>query len=221
MNRIPLSVPHMGGGERAYVEQAFASNWVSTAGPHLAAFEEEFTRRIGLPSVCLSSGTAAIHLGLRLLGVGPGDEVFCSTLTFAATANPVRYLGAEPVFIDSDRATWNMDPELLAFALRDKAAKGKLPKAIIVVDVYGQSADMDPILAAAGEYGVPVLEDAAGALGATYKGRPSGSFGEVGVFSFNGNKIITTSGGGMLVSRDPENVEKARFWSMQARRSRT
>ena len=217
MNRIPLSVPHMGGGERAYVEQAFASNWVSTAGPHLAAFEEEFTRRIGLPSVCLSSGTAAIHLGLRLLGVGPGDEVFCSTLTFAATANPVRYLGAEPVFIDSDRATWNMDPELLAFALRDKAAKGKLPKAIIVVDVYGQSADMDPILAAAGEYGVPVLEDAAGALGATYKGRPSGSFGEVGVFSFNGNKIITTSGGGMLVSRDPENVEKARFWSMQAR----
>ncbi len=217
MNRILLSVPHMGGGERAYVEEAFASNWISTAGPHLAAFEEEFSRRIGLPSVCLSSGTAAIHLGLRLLGVGPGDEVFCSTLTFAATANPVRYLGAEPVFIDSDRATWNMDPELLALALRDKAATGKLPKAIIVVDLYGQSADMDPILAAAGEYGVPVLEDAAEALGATYKGRPAGSFGEVGVFSFNGNKIITTSGGGMLVSRDPEKVENARFWATQAR----
>src|SRR5262249_2239240 len=157
-------------------------------GPNLTAFEEAFTRRLGWPCVCLSSGTAAIHLGLRLLDVSPGDEVFCSTLTFAASANPVRYLGAEPVFIDSNRETWNMAPVCLPTALRDRAAGGRLPRAIIVVHLYGQCADMDPILALARSYGVPVLEDAAEALGATYKGKLAGTLGDVAAFSFNGNK---------------------------------
>jgi pyridoxal phosphate-dependent aminotransferase EpsN len=207
----------MGGNERLYANQAFDLNWVSTAGANLAAFEDAFTRRIGWPCVCLSSGTAAIHLGLRLLGVAPGDEVFCSTLTFAASANPIRYLGAEPVFIDSDRETWNMDPACLSRALAHRAARRKLPRAIVVVDLYGQCADMDPIMEAARAYGVPVLEDAAEALGATYKGRPAGTLGDVGVFSFNGNKIITTAGGGMLAAPNCEWVDKARFWSMQAK----
>jgi pyridoxal phosphate-dependent aminotransferase EpsN len=216
-NRILLSVPHMGGRERQYANEAFDLNWVSTAGPNLAAFEDAFTRLIGLPCVCLASGTAAIHLGLRLLGVGPGDEVFCSTLTFAASANPIRYLGAEPVFVDSDAATWNMDPNLLSAAFNDRASRNKLPKAVVVVHLYGQCADMDPILEICGKFGVPVLEDAAEALGATYKGRPAGTLGEIAAFSFNGNKIITTAGGGMLVARDAERVEKARFWSTQAK----
>ena len=217
MPRILLSVPHMSGRERLYANEAFDLNWVSTAGPNLAAFEAAFSSRIGLPSVCLSSGTAAIHLGLRLLGVGPGDEVFCSSLTFAASANPIRYLGAEPVFIDSDRATWNMDPQLLAGALQSRAAQNRLPKAVVVVHLYGQCADMDPILDACGRYNIPVLEDAAEALGAVYKGRPAGTLGEIAAFSFNGNKIITTAGGGMLSARDPACVEKARFWSTQAK----
>ncbi len=217
MRPILLSVPHMGGNEQLYANQAFDLNWVSTAGPNLAAFEEAFTRRLGLPSVCLSSGTAAIHLGLRLLDVGPGDEVLCSTLTFAASANPIRYLGGEPVFIDSDRATWNMDPGLLATALRDRAARNKLPKAIVVVHLYGQCADMDPILEAANDYGIPVLEDAAEALGATYKKKPAGSLGKISAFSFNGNKIITTAGGGMLAAQDRRLTEKARFWATQAK----
>ena len=215
--RILLSVPHMGGGERKYVEEAFAANWLSTVGPNLTAFEEEFERRIGIPAAAVASGTAAIHLGLRLLDVGPGDTVFCPTLTFVATANPIRYLGAEPVFLDSDRATWNMDPELLSEALRERAAAGRLPRAVIVVHLFGQCADMDPILEACARHEVPVLEDAAEALGAFYKGRPAGTLGQVGVFSFNGNKIITTTGGGMLASARREWVEKARFWSMQAR----
>ena len=217
MSRILLSVPHMAGPERKYANEAFETNWVSTAGPNLLAFEEAFSRRIGLPCVCLASGTAAMHLGLRLLGVGPGDEVFCSTLTFVATANPIRYLGAEPVFIDSEPGTWNMDPRLLRAALGQKAARNQLPRAIVVVHLYGQCADMDPILDAAAAFGVPVLEDAAEALGATYKGRAAGSMGDVGVFSFNGNKIITTAGGGMLVAPDPDLVEKARFWATQAK----
>ena len=171
----------------------------------------------GLPAVALASGTAAIHLGLRLLGVGPGDEVFCPTLTFVASCNPVRYLGAEPVFLDSDYATWNLDPDILEDALRERARQKKLPRALIVVHLYGQCADMDPILAICRRYGVPVLEDAAEALGATYGDRPAGTLGDVGVFSFNGNKIITTTGGGMLVSPNPDWVEKARFWSQQAR----
>jgi pyridoxal phosphate-dependent aminotransferase EpsN len=217
MRRILLSVPHMGGHERLYANEAFDLNWVSTAGPNLTAFEEAFTRRLGLPCVCLASGTAAIHLGLRLLGVGPGDEVFCSTLTFAASANPIRYLGAEPVFVDSNSATWNMDPNLLAGALNDRASRNRLPKAVVVVHLYGQCADMDPILDVCGKFGVPVLEDAAEALGATYKGRPAGTLGERAAFSFNGNKIITTAGGGMLVAQDAHRVEKARFWSTQAK----
>jgi pyridoxal phosphate-dependent aminotransferase EpsN len=217
MRRILLSVPHMGGHERLYANEAFDLNWVSTAGPNLTAFEDAFTRRLGLPCVCLASGTAAIHLGLRLLGVGPGDEVFCSTLTFAASANPIRYLGAEPVFVDSNAETWNMDPDLLASALHDRASRNKLPKAIIVVHLYGQCADMDPILDICRKFNVPVLEDAAEALGATYKGRLAGTLGEIAAFSFNGNKIITTAGGGMLVASDSQRVEKARFWSTQAK----
>src|SRR6516162_9734865 len=217
MKRILLSVPHMGGTEQTYVREAFASNWLSTVGPNITAFEQEFSARIGMPAVALSSGTAAIHLGLRLLGVGPGDEVFCPTLTFAATCNPIRYLGAEPVFLDSDRATWNLDPDILETALRSRGAQARLPRALIVVHLYGQCASMDPILSLCAKYGVPVLEDAAEALGATYCGRAAGTLGHIGVFSFNGNKIITTTGGGMLVSPDSRWVEKARFWSQQAR----
>jgi pyridoxal phosphate-dependent aminotransferase EpsN len=217
VKRILLSIPHMGGAEESYVREAFASNWLSTVGPNLDAFEEEFAECIGRPSVALSSGTAAIHLGLRVLGVGPGDVVFCSTLTFSASANPIRYLGAEPVFIDSDYKTWNMDPSLLAEALNRAAKVGKLPKAVVVVHLYGQCADMDPIREACACYGIPILEDAAEALGATYKTRRAGVLGDVAAFSFNGNKIITTTGGGMLVSHNPAWVEKARFWSQQAR----
>ena len=207
----------MGGAEQAYVREAFASNWLSTVGPNLTAFEKEFEALIGLPAVALGSGTAAVHLGLRLLGVGPGDTVFCSTLTFAASANPIRYLGAEPVFIDSDYETWNMNPDLLEEALRQSEKDGKRPKAVVVVDLYGQCADMDSIRAACDRYEVPVLDDAAEALGAFYKGKRAGVLGDVTAFSFNGNKIITTTGGGMLASNNPEWIEKARFWSQQAR----
>jgi pyridoxal phosphate-dependent aminotransferase EpsN len=207
----------MGGKEEAYVRDAFASNWLSTVGPNLIAFESEFESYVGLPSVAVSSGTAAIHLGLRLLGVGPGDVVFCSTLTFSASANPIRYLGAEPVFIDSNYETWNMDPFLLHEALNRAARTGKLPKALVVVHLYGQCANMDPIREACARYGVPILEDAAEALGATYKARCAGTLSDVAAFSFNGNKIITTTGGGMLVSQNAAWVEKARFWSQQSR----
>jgi len=217
MKRILLSIPHMGGTEEKYVAEAFHSNWLSTVGPNLTAFEKEFEQLIGLPAVALASGTAAIHLGLRLLGVGPGDTVFCSTLTFAASANPIRYLGAEPVFIDSNRDTWNMDPTLLAEALREAAKKNELPRAVVVVHLYGQCADMDPIRAECQHYGIPILEDAAEALGATYKGRSAGTLGEIAAFSFNGNKIITTTGGGMLLTANRVWAEKARFWSQQAR----
>ena len=216
-SRILLSIPHMGGAEEAYVRQAFASNWLSTVGPDITAFEEEFEGRIGLPAVALSSGTAAIHMGLRLLGVQGGEEVFCPTLTFVATANPIRYMSAKPVFLDSDRATWNLDPQVLEEALRKRARRNRLPRAVIVVHILGQCADMDPIIEACRRYNVPVLEDAAEALGATYKGRPAGTLGDVAAFSFNGNKIITTTGGGMLVAQKREWVDKARFWSTQAR----
>ena len=217
MNRIPLSIPHMGGEEESYVRQAFASNWLSTVGPNIAAFEREFECRIGLPAVALSSGTAAIHLGLRLLGVQHGDEVFCPTLTFVATANPIQYVGAKPVLLDSDRATWNVDPQILEDALRERARRNRLPRAVIVVHLFGQCADMDPIIGTCRRYDIAVLEDAAEALGATYKGRPAGTLGDVAAFSFNGNKIITTTGGGMLVAQKREWVDKARFWSTQAR----
>jgi pyridoxal phosphate-dependent aminotransferase EpsN len=207
----------MGGAEEGFVRQAFSTNWLSTVGPNLATFEQAFESRIGSPAVALASCTAAIHLGLRLFGVGPGDEVFCSTLTFVAGCNPVRYLGADPVFLDSDYSTWNLDPNVLEDALRERTRLKKLPRALVVVHLYGQCADMDPILALCHQYGVPVLEDAAEALGSTYRGRPAGAIGDIGVFSFNGNKIITTTGGGMLVSRNAAWVEKARFWSQQAR----
>jgi len=207
----------MGGNEELYVLEAFASNWLSTVGPNIAAFEKEFENRIGLPSVALSSCTAAIHLGLRLLDVAPNDEVFCPTLTFIGGCNPIRYLGAKPVFLDSDYSTWNLDPGILEDALRDRASQNRLPRAVIVVHLYGQCADMNPILALCRQYGVAVLEDAAEALGSTYMGRRAGTLGDIGVFSFNGNKIITTTGGGMLVSSNAAWVARARFWSQQAR----
>lgn len=216
-SRIFLSVPHMGGREEHYVREAFATNWLSSVGPNVIAFEQEFERLVGLPSVAVASGTAAIHLGLRLLGVGSDDEVFCPTLTFAASCNPICYLGGEPVFLDSTPDNWNLDPDLLDAALRERAARNRLPKAVVVVHLFGQCADMDPIMESCNRYGIPVLEDAAEALGARYKGRPAGTFGQVAAFSFNGNKIITTTGGGMLVSPNKEWVDKARFWSTQAR----
>ncbi len=217
MPRVYLSVPHMGEQEERYVREAFTSNWLSTVGPNLDAFERSFSERLGRPAVALGSGTAAMHLGLRLLGVGPGDEVLVSDLTFVASVNPIRYLGATPVFVDSDRETWMMSPALLAEALEEGARRGRLPRAVVVVHLYGQCADLDPILAACRRHDVPLLEDAAEALGASYKGLPAGSFGSVSAFSFNGNKIITTTGGGMLVAERQEQVDRARFWSTQAR----
>jgi pyridoxal phosphate-dependent aminotransferase EpsN len=207
----------MGTNEERYVREAFASNWLSSVGPQLDAFERAFAERIALPAVALSTGTAALHLGLRLLGVGPGDDVLVSDLTFVASLNPIRYLGANPVLVDSDLDTWTMSPALLAEALEDRARRGRLPRAVVVVHLCGQSADMDHILEACRAHGVPILEDAAEALGTLYRGRPAGSFGEVAAFSFNGNKIITTTGGGMLVAQRRDQVEKARFWSTQAR----
>jgi dTDP-4-amino-4,6-dideoxygalactose transaminase len=218
IKKILLSTPHMSDRELEFVKEAFATNWIAPIGPHVDAFEQEFCQVTGAGhAAAVSSGTAAIHLALRLLDVGVGDEVFCSTLTFAATANPIAYQGATPVFIDSDRTSWNMNPDLLREALEKKAQMGKLPKAVILVHLYGQSADIEPILAACNEYDVPLIEDAAEALGATYKGRSPGTFGLIGIYSFNGNKIITTSGGGMLVSDKPELVAKARFLATQAR----
>jgi len=217
MKRILLSVPHMGGREIDFVREAFATNWLSTVGPHINAFEEEFAARVGLPAVALASGTAAVHLGLRLLGVGPEDEVFCQSLTFVGSVNPISYLGARPVFVDSERESWNIDPSLLAAALQKRAERNRLPKAVVVVHLYGQSAHMDPILECCAKYGVAVLEDAAEAVGTEYKGKPSGTLAPVGVYSFNGNKIITTTGGGMLVSHSKDWVDKVRFWSTQAR----
>lgn len=218
MNRVYLSPPHMGGTEFELLKEAFESNWIAPLGPHVDAFEREFAQAVGVPhAAALNSGTAALHLALVLLGVGRGDEVFCSDLTFAATAFAVTYVGATPVFVDCDRETWNMGPALLEETLEDRARKGRLPKAVIVVDLYGQSADWDPIRVACERFEVPLIEDAAEALGATYKGRPAGGFGRFGVFSFNGNKIITTSGGGMLVSDDGEAIRRARKLASQAR----
>jgi len=216
--RIYLSPPHMGGEELKFINEAFESNWIAPLGPQVSAFEKEVASYVGTKgALAVNSGTAAIHLGLRLLGVGSGDKVFCSTLTFIGSVNPILYLNAEPVFIDSEPGSWNMSPNALKRALEDAAQTDDLPKAVIVVNIYGQSTDMDPILHLCDEYGVPVLEDAAESLGAFYKGKPSGTFGKYGTFSFNGNKIITTSGGGMLVSNDTEGLEKARFWATQAR----
>lgn len=219
MNKpILLSTPHIGNYELDFVKEAFETNWIAPVGPHVDAFEQEFCQITGAAyAAAVSSGTAALHLALRLVGVEAGDDVFCSTLTFTATANPIVYQGAKPIFIDSDRISWNMNPDLLREALEQRDRLGKLPKAVIVVHLYGQSADIDPILAACNQYDIPLIEDAAESLGATYKGRSPGTFGRIGIYSFNGNKIITTSGGGMLVSPEPELAAKARFLATQAR----
>ncbi|MCL2349538.1 MAG: aminotransferase class I/II-fold pyridoxal phosphate-dependent enzyme [Planctomycetaceae bacterium] len=217
--RIWLSTPHvMSPKEREYLLDAFDSNWIAPLGPHVDAFEREFAAKVGAKhAVALSSGTAAIHLGLKLLDVNHNDEVIVSSLTFSASANPVTYVGATPVFIDSNRETWNIDPQLLADELADCAKKNKLPKAVIPVDLYGQCADYDAILEICKKYEIPVLEDAAEALGAKYQGENAGLFGKLGAFSFNGNKIITTSGGGMLVTDNEDWAKKVRFWATQAR----
>ena len=218
MKRIYLSPPHLDGREKDLIIEAYDSNWITTLGPQVDAFEKEMSARVGIPyAAALSSGTAALHLALLMLGVKPGDEVLCSSFTFSATANAINYCGATPVFIDSNESTWNIDPHLLEEELKECKKKGKLPRAAIVVDLYGQTADYDPIIKVCKEYGVPIIEDAAEALGGTYKGRSAGSFGEMGVFSFNGNKIITTSGGGMLVSHDKKYIDRARHLATQAR----
>jgi dTDP-4-amino-4,6-dideoxygalactose transaminase len=216
--QILLSTPHMGNAELEFVEEAFRTNWIAPLGPNVDAFEQELAEFVGSKhAAALSSGTAAIHLALRLLGVSRGDKVFCSTLTFAASANPIVYEGAEPVFIDSDDVSWNMSPVALTRAFESARKAGRMPKAVVVVNLYGQSADMDSLLDICDSYGVPIVEDAAESLGARYKGRASGTFGKLGVYSFNGNKIITTSGGGMLLSDDESLINKARFLATQAR----
>jgi pyridoxal phosphate-dependent aminotransferase EpsN len=216
--RLFLSPPDIGNDEQRFVAEAFATNWVAPAGPHLVAFEREMCAASGAKAaVAVSSGTAALHLALRLVGVRSGDEVFCSTFTFVGSANPIVYEGGRPVFVDAERRTWNMDPALLAEGLAQRARSGRLPRAIIVADIYGQCADWEPLLAAAARYEVPVIEDAAEAVGATYRGRWAGTFGRIGVYSFNGNKILTTSGGGMVLSDEPALVDRAHKLATQAR----
>lgn len=216
--RIHLSSPHMAGGEECLVADAFASNWIAPLGPHVDAFEAEFCAAVGARhAAAVSSGTAALHLALRLGGVGPGDEVVVSTLTFSASVNPIVYLGATPVFVDSERRSWNVDPALLAEAVEARVRVGRAPRAVILVHLYGQSADIAPVLEVCGRHGITLVEDAAEALGATYQGRSPGTFGRFGIFSFNGNKIITTSGGGMLVSEDGDAIAHARKLATQAR----
>ncbi len=215
---IYLSPPHMSGNEKKYIDQAFASNWIAPVGPNIDAFEIEFAVKLGVKcAVAVSSGTAALHLALRVLDVQEGDVVFCSTFTFIASVTPILYQKALPVLIDSEPLTWNMSPIALEAALKDAHSKGNLPKAIIVVGLYGQSADMDALLKLANFYDVPIIEDSAESLGAKYKGVASGTMGKLGVFSFNGNKIITGSGGGMLVSDDETLIAKAKKLSTQAR----
>jgi dTDP-4-amino-4,6-dideoxygalactose transaminase len=218
LKRIFLSPPHMGGRELEFVKEAFASNYIAPVGPQLEAFEREFAEMVGARhAAAVSSGTAALHLALRWAGVQTGDEVVCSTFTFVASANAIVYQGAVPVFIDSDTSTWNMDPDALENYLRLRTKTGRLPKAVVLVHLYGQPAQLDPIAAICRSYDVPLIEDAAEALGAWYKGRAPGTMGQAGIFSFNGNKIITTSGGGMLVSDDKTLIDKVRFWATQAR----
>jgi len=218
MARIYLSPPDLVGTEIAMITDAVSSGWIAPLGPHVDAFEAEMCALLDVPhAVALSSGTAGLHLALLVLGVGASDEVWTSTLTFAATANAISYVGAKPVFVDSDRSSWNMDPELLASALDRAAFEGRLPKAVIAVDLYGQSADLEPISVACRRHRVFLVEDAAEALGATYRGRPAGSFGDLSVLSFNGNKIITTSGGGMLLGKNKQWLDHARHLATQAR----
>jgi dTDP-4-amino-4,6-dideoxygalactose transaminase len=217
MTRVYLSPPDVDDAERTALLAAFDSGWIAPVGPDLDAFEAEVGGLVGRHAVALSSGTAALHLALLSVGVEPGDDVFVSSFTFAASANAVRYCGAEPVFIDSEPSSWNMCPDLLATALATAAAESRLPRAVVVVDLYGQCADYERIVPLCREYGVAVVEDAAEALGARAHGRPAGSFGDVAVFSFNGNKIMTTSGGGMLLADDPSVVERTRYLATQAR----
>ncbi|WBA41890.1 DegT/DnrJ/EryC1/StrS family aminotransferase [Hymenobacter canadensis] len=217
-DRIYLSPPHLGRHELNYLHKAIEDNWVAPAGPNLDGFERDICEFTGAAHcVALTSGTAAIHLGLRLLGVGPGDTVLCPSFTFVATANPISYLGATPVFIDSEATTWNLCPQRLREAIEASLRQGRRPKALIIVHLYGMPCQLREILAIAAEFDIPILEDAAEALGARYDGQPLGTFGAVGVFSFNGNKILTTSGGGALVTNNADWDKKARFWATQAK----
>lgn len=215
--RVFLSPPHMTHHEKAFLDEAIASNWIAPLGPHVDGFEDEIRRVVGTAhAAALSSGTAALHLAMRLLGVGPGDEVLCSTFTFSASANPIVYEGGHPVFVDCD-PSWTLDPNLVEHELKAAAAAGRRLRALIAVDLYGQTCDYGAIEVLCEKYGVPLVEDAAEALGATCGGRGAGSFGRMGTLSFNGNKIITTSGGGMLLSSDRELIRNARFLATQAR----
>jgi pyridoxal phosphate-dependent aminotransferase EpsN len=216
--RIYLSPPHMGGREMEYIREAFDTNWIAPLGPHVDAFERECAETAGVKAaLALASGTAAVHLAAIALGIKPGDLFFCSSLTFVASLAPLVQMGGAPVFIDSDPGSWNMSPQALERAFRDAETLGQAPKAVVLVNLYGQPCDMDQILPLCRKRGVPVIEDAAESVGALYKDRPTGSFGAFGFYSFNGNKIITTSGGGMLLSDNEEAVAKARFRSAQAR----
>ncbi|WP_299436898.1 DegT/DnrJ/EryC1/StrS family aminotransferase [uncultured Aquimarina sp.] len=217
--KIWLSSPHMGGTEQSYIKEAFETNWVAPLGPNVDGFEKDIENYLGsnCHAAALSSGTASLHLGLKLLGVTRGDEVLCQTMTFAASANPIVYLGAKPVFIDSEAQTWNICPEQLELAIKDRIAKGKKPKAIIAVHLYGMPYNVDAIHKIASEYKIPVLEDSAESLGSSYHGVNCGTFGDIAILSFNGNKIITTSGGGALVAKKLEHKEKAIFLATQAR----
>ncbi|WP_317125223.1 DegT/DnrJ/EryC1/StrS family aminotransferase [Pontibacter oryzae] len=215
--RIPLSAPHMGGHEKNYVQKALEDNWVTTAGPNLPGFEHDICQHTNARhAVALNSGTAALHLALRVLGVKPGDEVLCSTFTYVATANPILYLGATPVFVESEPDTWNMCPDTLHKAIANRLKLGKRPAAIVLVHLYGMPAKMKELMAVAHEFGIPVVEDAAEALGSRYSGHQVGTFGRLGVFSFNGNKIITTSGGGAIITEDAQLAEHAAFLATQA-----
>lgn len=216
--RIFLSPPHLDGSEAVFIQQALESNYIAPMGPMVDAFEREFAAKVGFAhTLAVSSGTAAVHLALREVGVKPGDEVLVSSLTFVGGAMPVVYLGARPVFIDSDEVSWNMDPALLAEELAACAKRGRLPRAVLPTDAYGQSCDQDALKAVCARHGVPLVEDAAEAVGATYKGRPAGSGADVAIYSFNGNKVLTTAGGGMLASNDRRLIEHAGFLATQAR----
>ena len=218
-NKIWLSSPHMGGKEQAYINEAFAANWIAPIGPQIDGFEQDLQNYLGdsVSVTALNSATAALHLGLILLGVQQGDEVICQSMTFAASANPILYLGAKPIFVDSEIHTWNICPEALEHAITDRLSKGKKPKVIIAVHLYGVPYQVEAIQAIADKYDIPVLEDAASTLGSKYKGKKCGTFGTIGVVSFNGNKIITTSGGGAIVTHKKEMKEKALFYATQAR----
>ena len=218
MPRIFLSPPDVGPDERHLLLDALDSGWVAPLGPHVDGLERELAERCGVPAAAaMSSGTAALHLALLLAGVGPGDEVLVPTLTFVASVNPITYLGATPVLIDATAATWQVDPDLVAEAVTERAVAGRPPAAVVTVDLYGSCADADPIAAACAEHGVPVIEDAAEAIGATYRGRPAGSLGELAVLSFNGNKLLTTGGGGALLGHDEARVARGRWLAAQAR----